>query len=92
MGVIELASGLESQPDAKGQSEAGKRKRVVWSNQERMRLDRVARDFKGHGDVFLLRCGNVTCADRAITLVSDASAPRGALLRCGCTDRVFSKA
>lgn len=68
------------------------RLRVVWTMDEKKRLDRCARDFRAHGDKFLLRCGNTTCPDDRIVMHLDASAPTGAVLRCGCTDRVFTHA
>lgn len=91
MGAIVLASGLEAVPDAAGRSKQGGRTREVWTNDDRKRFDRVCRDVRGHGDLLLLRCGNELCPDRAIKLEADAGAERGAVLRCGCTDRVFSR-
>jgi hypothetical protein len=67
------------------------RQRVVWTLAEKKHLDRTSRDFAAHGDKFLLRCGNVTCPDDQIVMHVDASQPTGAVLRCGCTDRVFSR-
>lgn len=89
-GVV-IVGGLEAIPDPSGQSKQGGRTREVWTNADRMQLDRFARMVRGHGDVMLLRCGNDLCPDRAIKLEADAGAERGAVLRCGCTDRVFSK-
>ncbi len=91
MGAIVLAGGLEAVPDATGQSQQGGRTREVWTNDERKRFERACRDVRGHGDLLLLRCGNELCPDRAIKLEADAGAERGAVLRCGCTDRVFSR-
>lgn len=91
MGQIVLAAGLEAVPDAAGQSKQGGRMREVWTNAERMQTDRFAKMVHSHGDTFLLRCGNELCPDRVIKLEADAGDARGAVLRCGCTDRVFSK-
>lgn len=91
MSPIVIADGLEALADEKGQSKQGGRTREVWTNDERRRFDRTCRDVRGHGDVLLLRCGNELCPDRAIKLEPDAGAERGAVLRCGCTDRVFSR-
>lgn len=66
------------------------RVRVVWTMDEKKHLDRVARDFNAHGDKFLMRCGNPVCPDDRIIMHVDQSVPTGAVLRCGCTDRVFS--
>lgn len=92
MGAIAIVGGLESVPDAKGQSKQGGRSREVWTNADRQLFDRACRMVKkDHGDLLLLRCGNELCPDRAIKLEADAGAERGAVLRCGCTDRVFSR-
>jgi hypothetical protein len=56
-----------------------------------MLLDRFAKMVRGHGDTISLHCGNELCPDRAIKLEADASAERGAVLRCGCSERVFSR-
>jgi len=66
------------------------RQRVVWTTDERRRLDRCAKDFNVHGDKLQFKCGNLTCPDTRIHLAADFSQPGGAVLRCGCTDRVFS--
>lgn len=91
MGAIVLAAGLESIPDAAGQSHQGGRTREVWTNADRRLFDRACRMVRGKGDRLLLHCGNELCADRTIKLEADAGAERGAVLRCGCTDRVFSR-
>jgi hypothetical protein len=65
------------------------RLRVVWTSDERRLLDRLAKIFNMHGDRLQFRCGNETCLDDRIILAVDASAPGGAVLRCGCTDRHF---
>lgn len=66
------------------------RQRATWTTDEKRRLSRVAKDFNMHGDKLLMRCGNTTCPDPAIRLFMDASAPTGAVLRCACTDRLFT--
>lgn len=65
------------------------RTRVVWTPDEKRQLDRVARIFNAHGDVFLMKCGHRTCPDRVIKLASDPTDPNGLILQCGCTDRIF---
>jgi len=67
------------------------RTRVVWTLAERKRLDRCAKDFNVHGDKLQLRCGQITCPDPTIHLAAKFDEPGGAVLRCGCTDRVFSQ-
>jgi hypothetical protein len=67
------------------------RRRVVWTRAERARLDRCAQDFNVHGDRLVLECGRRTCPDPRIHLAADFAAPGGAVLRCGCTDRAFSR-
>ena len=67
------------------------RQRVVWTRAERKHLDVCAHDFNAHGDKLLLTCGRVTCPDPRMHLAADFGAPGGAVLRCGCTDRVFSR-
>jgi hypothetical protein len=67
------------------------RTRVVWTTDERKRLDRCAKDFNQHGDKLLLKCGQMLCPDPRIHLAAAFDAPGGAVLRCGCTDRVFSQ-
>lgn len=89
MGVIELAAGLPNVPNADGQSGRGGRTREVWARDDWKQFERACKIVKRKGDTLLLRCGNDLCPDRAITLQADASAERGAVLRCGCTDRVF---
>ena len=66
------------------------RLRVVWTTDEKKRLSRCAKDVNQHGDKLLLVCGHDTCPDQRITLQQDGSAPGGMVLRCGCTDRLFS--
>jgi hypothetical protein len=91
MGAIVLAAGLEAIPDASGQSKQGGRTREVWMNDDWRLFDRTCKVVRKKGDVLLLRCGNELCPDRDIKLEPDAGAERGAVLRCGCTDRVFSR-
>jgi hypothetical protein len=67
------------------------RRRVVWTRAERKHLDACAQDFVTHGDRLVLECGLQTCPDPRIHLAAAFSAPGGAVLRCGCTDRVFSR-
>jgi hypothetical protein len=67
------------------------RRRVVWTRAERQTLNRCAQAFNAHGDRLVLECGTRTCPDRRIHLAAAFDAPGGAVLRCGCTDRVFSR-
>lgn len=66
------------------------RTREVWTTDEQKRLNRTSKDFNAHGDKLLLVCGRQTCPDHRMVLLQDASCPGGMVLRCGCTDRVFS--
>lgn len=66
------------------------RQRATWTTDEKRRLTRVAKDFNMHGDKLLMRCGSPVCPDDRIILHVDESAPTGAVLRCGCTDRLFT--
>lgn len=66
------------------------RQRATWTTDEKRRLSRCAKDFNMHGDKLLMRCGNVTCPDDRIILHVEPTAPTGAVLRCGCTDRRFT--
>jgi hypothetical protein len=86
--TIEVVQGLGRLGD---KPEVSTRRRVVWTREEKRRLDRVAADFNRHGDKFLLRCGNPACPSPVIALQGDGTDAAGALLRCGCTDRVFSR-
>lgn len=92
MGVIEIATGLPAMPTPAGEQQRGGRERDVYTNADKRAIDRAAKVVKQHGDTFYLKCGNELCPDRLIHLEVDASAERGAVLRCGCTDRTFSKA
>jgi hypothetical protein len=65
------------------------RQRVVWTTDERRRLDRCAKDFNTHGDKLQLVCGSALCPEPRIVMHQDQTAPGGVVLRCGCTDRHF---
>lgn len=65
------------------------RDRVVWTTDEKKRLDRCAKDFNMHGDKLLLVCGNPCCPDPHMHLHQDQTSAGGMVLRCGCTDRCF---
>jgi hypothetical protein len=67
------------------------RRRVVWTRAERRSLDACATAIHARGDRLLLDCGSPLCPDPRIHLAADFGAPGGAVLRCGCTDRVFSR-
>lgn len=68
------------------------RRRVVWTNDERRLFDRVARFVNAHGDKLSLRCGSPVCTEPTMTVAHDNSHPGGRVLRCGCTDRVLTRA
>lgn len=65
------------------------RRRVVWTSDEKKKLDRAAKVVASHGDVIRLRCGSPVCPDHAIVLAEEGTGYRGRVLRCGCTDRVI---
>lgn len=67
------------------------RRRVVWTIAERRLLDKVAKAFNVHGDKFKLVCGSEVCPSPQIALAQDDTNPAGRVLRCGCTDREFSR-
>lgn len=67
------------------------RRRVVWTIAERRQLDKVAKMFNVHGDKFKLVCGSPVCPSPDIALAQDDTNPAGRVLRCGCSDRVFSQ-
>lgn len=85
------ATGLGAIPDLATASEAQKRTRDLYSVEEVAAIDRAAKILTKHGDKMRLRCGAQLCPSRAIELVNEATAERGAVLRCGCTDRVFER-
>jgi hypothetical protein len=66
------------------------RGREVWTKADKKMLDRVSRLIASHGDRMALTCGHATCADRQIRIHVDPTSASGAVLRCGCTDRVFN--
>jgi hypothetical protein len=86
--TIEVVQGLGRLGD---KPEVSTRRRVVWTREEKRRLDRVAADFNRHGDKFLLRCGNRRVPRPRSCAAGRRTDAAGALLRCGCTDRVFSR-
>lgn len=91
-GGVQIVDGLANVPALDGQSGRGTRRREVWPDADKRIFDRAAKMVGGHGDKILLRCGASLCPDRTIALVADASTERGAVLRCGCTDRVMARA
>lgn len=68
------------------------REREVWTTTERKQINRVAKILITHGDALKLECGNPVCPDPRIRVAVDSTAASGAVLRCGCRDRVFSRA
>lgn len=88
MGAIAVVQGFAS---IEGNvPEATTRQRTVWTTDEKRLLNRISKIFNEHGDKLLLRCGNPLCPDDRIFLHAAPSEPTGAILRCGCTSRVFS--
>lgn len=85
------ATGLSAIPTSKGEAEGKARTRDVYSVDDVKHFDRAVKVLTSHGDKIQIRCGAELCPDRVVQLVSDATAERGAVLRCGCTDRVFSR-
>lgn len=90
-GVIIPATGLESAVDVRKDGAASGRKREVWPAGDFKLFTRLSKVVRQHGDKLLLRCGASICRDQVIRLEADASAERGAVLRCGCTDRVMGR-
>ena len=68
-----------------------RRDRHVLPNAVRMKLDRLAKELNPRGVKIKLVCVNPVCPHPAIVLVRDDTQPRGAVLRCGCTDLVFAR-
>jgi hypothetical protein len=90
-GVIIPARGLENAVDIRRDGEASGRIREVWPASDFQKFTRLAKVVRQHGDKLLLRCGADLCRDQVIRLEADGSAERGAVLRCGCTDRVIGR-
>ncbi len=68
------------------------RAKDTWTWDERKTLDRAAKLLNQHGDRMQIKCGNTVCPEPIIHLAFDDSEPGGAVLRCGCTDRLFVRA
>lgn len=88
-----VATGLESIPDVVKDQQAANagRTREVWTPEEWKLFKRCAELFHRKGDKFLIRCRAELCPDPIVRLAVDPGADRGAVLRCGCTDRVFAR-
>lgn len=95
--TIEVVRGLEGVPDISQAALDNPRIREVWSKDERQELDKLARRAERWGRphgvkvTYRLECELEHCPDKKIKLTPLASAPGGAVLRCGCTDRIFAR-
>lgn len=87
---IEIVRGLEGIPDL-ASSIRNPRVREVWVREEWKLLNRASKMLEGHGVKHRMLCTIEQCPDKPIKIATDASAPMGAVLRCGCTDRVFAR-
>lgn len=87
---IEIVKGLEGIPDVAA-SLANPRIRDVWTREEWKLLNRTSKMLAGHGVKHRLVCMLEHCPDKNIRIHADATAPMGAVLRCGCTDRIFAR-
>ncbi len=81
------ASGLVSPGGVKLISD---RKRDVYTDDERRLFDRACKMLTRHGDKVQLRCGASSCPDPVVKIVDAPRESGGAVLQCGCTDRVLS--
>lgn len=66
------------------------RQRDVYTDDERRLLDRCSKMLIRHGDKIQIRCGATSCPDPVVRLVESQTESGGAVLRCGCSDRVLS--
>lgn len=66
------------------------RERDVYTDDERRLLDRCAKMLTSHGDKIQIRCGATSCPDPVVKITESATESGGAVMRCGCTDRVLS--
>lgn len=87
---IEVVRGLEGVPDLADKA-TNQRVREVWTRDEWRRFNRAAKIMEEHGVKMRLLCTLAQCPDKNIRIHPDASAPSGAVLRCGCTDRIFAR-
>lgn len=88
--AIEVVKGLEGIPDLAA-SITNARVREVWVRDEWKLLNRTSKALEAHGVKIRMVCTIEQCPDKPIKIATDASAPSGAVLRCGCTDRVFAR-
>lgn len=87
---IELVKGLEGIPDVAA-SINNPRVREVWTREDWKHFNRAAKVLEFHGVKMRLLCTLEQCPEKNIKIKTDATAPMGAVLRCGCTDRVFAR-
>lgn len=69
--------------------EAISRRRQVWTRSEWKLYERALKLFTCHGLAVQFKCNTESCDDRVIVRAGTRSEP---ILRCGCTDRVFTSA
>lgn len=70
--------------------EGASRVRQVWPDTEFRAFDRAMKLAEAHNVEWRLRCGQPDCPDRAMERIQGVDG--GYTLRCGCTDRVFTRA
>jgi hypothetical protein len=88
--TLEVVKGLEGAPDLKAIA-GNTRIRQVWTRERWKLLNRLSKVLEEEGVKMRLVCHLAQCPDKAIKIANDATAPMGAVLRCGCTDRVFAR-
>lgn len=88
---LEVVAGLPNAPNLADQAATSQRIREVWTREEWALFNKASRLMEAHGVKQRLVCGLEQCPDKAIRISPDAAAPMGAVLRCGCTDRVFAR-
>jgi len=69
--------------------EAIARRRQVWTRTEWKLYERALSLFAVQGLAVKMQCNEPRCDDRAIVKLLDGDNP---VLRCGCSDRVFTNA
>lgn len=88
---IVTAEGLGAVPDLRAKASAATRHRDVYTSDEVNLFDRCVAMLRAHGDRIQIRCGSDVCPDKLVTIEPDPTVETGAVLRCGCTDRVFER-
>lgn len=67
------------------------RTRHVFTNEDWKLLNRCTDMLNSRGIKLRLKCGSSVCPAPDITIAKDDRAPRGGVLRCGCTDIHFAE-